>query len=528
MKRLIYFIVLLSAMRNTDGALYCQQRPNFQELDRYINFKMERDHIPGLAVIIVRGDEIAYSKGFGYQNTERRVPMTVRSTFDVASISKLVTAIAVMQLAERGQISLEEPVNKHLPFRIRHPDHPDAEMTIAQLLGHTASTSNGPSLWRCYSCESQALTLRDWVAAYFLPEGRHYHREGNFCRWKPGEGFLYSNSGYALLAYLVESVSKKPFDRYCKENIFNPLSMRTTSFEVADVAGPNLATMYAYGYAMDLERDLMEPSADFGKIAVGDYLFPLCHYTIPTIGAAGLYTNAEELTHLLVALMRGGVCNGKRVLTRESVTKMLSPFVSPQQMPSFFAAFGLGAYAFRLNNGEPVWGHTGADPGTSTFMLFNADANIGAIVLANRFVDIRDLIEWCFAEGVTRCSAHQLFQSKPSWKDFSPHQKKQKVVLRVVPNYLPGGSRVYVIGNHHYLGKWVSTGIPLSPQKDRSWTKEFFFPESTRIEFKITRGSMSTQAATAEGKICPNNLFLVERDTVVTVAVEDWADQVQD
>jgi CubicO group peptidase (beta-lactamase class C family) len=528
MKRIPTFTALVSFFLAIHPAsLHAQEQNKFLELSKYIDFKIARDFIPGLAVCIVRPEGIVWSRGFGFQSLEKRLLMSPQSVIGTASVSKLITAIAIMQLHERHQLAVDDPVDKFLPLRIRHPKYPDAEITIAQLLSHTASTSNGPSLWRCYSCDEQPLAREEWIRAYFLPGGRYYHEEGNFFRGRPGEKFVYSNSGYALLAYVVEAVSGLPFNKYCAMNIFAPLGMNNTSFDVAGIQPGTLCTSYSYGYNMDLERDLMDPHVDCKKVVEGDYFFPLCNYTTSTSGAGGMYSSAEQLAHLLVALMNGGRYNGRVILSRKGVAAILSPHVDAGLLPAQFAAFGLGGYAMRLSNGALVWGHTGADPGQSSFLLFNPETNVGAIVLANRFVDIRDLIEWTFAEAIPECCSTSLDQLGDLWRPYEKDRVQRKVTIRVRPNYLPGGSRLYVSGNHRYLGGWVSTGIPLLPQKDRSWERTFLFPDSTSIEFKVTRGGMSKEAVTMDGKTLPNYSLSVTKDTVLQIVVEDWKDQAQ-
>ena len=511
---------------NTELA-HSQEHDQLRTLREYIDFKIERDHIPGLAACIVKGDEVVWSQGFGFQKIDARMPMTPQSVIGTASITKIVTAIAIMQLRERGKLNLDDPVNKFLPFAIRHPKYPEVDMTIAQLLCHTASTSNGPSLWRCFSCDEQPLSRKQWAEAYFLPGGKYYNEGGNFGTDRPGEKFLYSNSGYGLLAYLVEAVSGLPFDRYCREKIFAPLMMSNTSLNVSDIQPKTLSTMYSYGYNMDLERDLMAPNTDCARAIEADYFFPLCNYTTSTQGAGGMYSSVEQLAHLLIALTNGGMYDGHRILSQQSVSDILSRYVDPKTLPGQFAAFGLGGYAMRLNNGGLVWGHTGADPGQSSLMLFNRETGVGTIVLANRFVDIRDLIEWMFAEGIAAYADSSSDQLDSIWREYARDRAKREVTFRVLPNYLPGGSQIYVIGNHRYLGAWVSTGIPLLPQKDRTWQKKLSFPDSTRLEFKITRGGMDKQAVTMGGKVLPNHSLIVVRDTVVNIVVEDWKDQAQ-
>jgi CubicO group peptidase (beta-lactamase class C family) len=506
---------------------HCQRNDQLRSLCKYIDFKLQRDHIPGLAACIIKNDAIVWSRGFGLQNVEERIPMTPQTVIGTASITKIVTAIAIMQLHERGKLNLDDPVNKYLSYVVRHPNYPEVDMTVSQLLSHTASTSNGPSLWRCYSCEVQPLSLGQWVRAYFLPGGKYYHKEGNFGAGKPGEEFLYSNSGYALLAYLVEVVSRVPFGQYCRENIFIPLGMSNTSLDATEIQQGTLCTTYSYGYNMDLERDLMAPNTDCAKAIAGHYLFPLCTYTTSTPGAGGMYSSIDQLAHLLIALMNNGTYEGNRILSEQSVTKILGPYVDSRKLPRQFASFGLGGYAMKLSNGALVWGHTGADAGQSSIMLFNRETAVGAIVLASRFVDIRDLIEWMFAEGIASYSSTPLDQLGGIWRRYAKDQVQREITIRVLPNYLPGGSHIYVVGNHRYLGAWMSTGIPLLPQRDRSWEKTLCFPDSTKLEFKITRGGMDKQAVTMDGKVLPNHSFVVVEDTVVNIVVEDWKDQAQ-
>jgi hypothetical protein len=181
----------------------------------------------------------------------------------------------------------------------------------------------------------------------------------------------------------------------------------------------------------------------------------------------------------------------------------------------------------KIGNVGYVWGHTGADPGQSSIMLFNRETEVGAIVLANRFVDIRDLIEWMFAEAIPSYSNTTLDQLGGIWRHYARDQRQREVTIRVLPNYLPGGSRIHVVGNHRYLGAWVSSGIPLLPQKDRSWEETLYFADSTHLEFKIARGGMDKQAVTMDGKVLANHSFVVTKDTVVNIVVEDWKDQAQ-
>lgn len=520
MKTFVWLLVIL----NYATILLSQELKSMKLLDEYINIKMARDKVPGLSVCLVKDGAIIWAKGYGWANTEKRIPMTKSSVLGVASISKLITATAIMQLHEQGLIDIYSSINKYLPFKIQHPDFPNYPITIAQILNHTASISNGPSLWRTYTCLENKITLEEWAKGYFIPGGKYYNSDGNFGKFKPGDGFQYSNAGYGLLSFLVEHVSGKSFNEYCTQNIFNLLGMLNTSFNISDIDKSDLATMYSYGYGWDLEKDLIEKNIDYGKIIQSDYFFPLCHYTFPTFAAGGLYTCAEQLSKFLILLMNGGIYNNHRVLSKESIDRIFSQSVTQSFLPGQFASFGFGGYAMKLSNDELVWGHTGADPGISTYMLFNPEINMGAIVIANRFVDIRDMIEWLFAEGFSEYNDKPLENININWDQYSNKKTKRKIDVVVKSNYLPGGSQLFIIGNHRILGQWISTGIPLLPQKDGSWSRSFSFSDSTKLEFKITRGSWETEAVNSDGTIPPNSFFIVEKDTILNINIDDWKD----
>jgi len=266
------------------------------ELDTYIQFKIERDNIPGLALIILKNDQIVYQKGYGWADIENQISMTVQSNFCVASIAKSFTAFAVMQLHEKGKLNVEDPVNKYLPFQVVHPLYPEEKITI----------SNGPSMWINFSEGDPKITLEEWARNYFIPGGKFYHNEGNFERWKPGDGFLYSNGGYGLLAYLVQAVSGLPFNLYCKQNIFTPLGMLNSSFHVSEIDTNTMASMYGFGDFTDLEKDLARKNVNVDSAISQNKTFPLMKYSSPELGAGALYTSANQLSQFLICLMNDG------------------------------------------------------------------------------------------------------------------------------------------------------------------------------------------------------------------------------
>lgn len=507
----------------------CEKEHQLKDLESFIRFKMERDNIPGLALVIIKGKNIVYEKGFGWADIDKQVRMRTISTFCVSSIAKSITALAVMQLHQKGKLNIDNPVNKYLPFEVVHPLYPEEEITIKQLLIHTSSISNGPSLWRNFSDGDPKISLEEWVRGYFIPDGKFYHKEGNFERRKPGEGFLYSNGGFGLLAYLVQVVSGLPFNEYCKQNIFKPLGMYNTSFLVSEIDTNTMAAIYGFGDFTDLEKDLACKNVNVDSAISQSKPFPLMNYSSPELGAGELYSSASDLSNFLHLLINEDKFYNDSILRRDILNQMFSPKVKRELLPPWFMDLGMGFYSMKLDNGEPVWGHTGANPGSSTYMFFNPEIKLGAIVVANRFVDIRDLITWVFAEAFNEFNEIPLTMLKKDWEQYSnkingKDRNRRIVTIQVMPTVLPENSVVYVNGNHRYLGSWISKGIPLVENKDGSWSKQFHFLDSTKIEFKVTRGSWDKQAVDPMGNDLPPFSLMVLNDTTVNIAIDYWKD----
>jgi CubicO group peptidase (beta-lactamase class C family) len=128
-------------------------------IDAWIERTREAYHVPGVAVAIVRHGELLRARGYGWADLERRVPMTADTLLNVGSVSKTVTAIAVMQLWERGALRLDDDVNDYLPFAVRNPRHPDVPITARQLLAHRSSIRDGPAYDESYACGDPSLSL---------------------------------------------------------------------------------------------------------------------------------------------------------------------------------------------------------------------------------------------------------------------------------------------------------------------------------------------------------------------------------
>ena len=138
------------------SALGCRTTTEPGDLDAFILEQLERDRAPGFSAAVVAGSSLVWSAGYGLADVHRETVMTPDTIQNIGSISKTITATAVMQLFETGQFGLDDDVSEYLPFQVRNPRYPDAPITFRQLLAHRSSIKDGPAYGESYACGDPA------------------------------------------------------------------------------------------------------------------------------------------------------------------------------------------------------------------------------------------------------------------------------------------------------------------------------------------------------------------------------------
>ena len=282
--------------------------------------------------------------------------------------------------------------------------------------------------------------------------------------------------------------------------------MQNASLRIADLDTSLLTSMYEWGELWGFESDLIEPGTDTTHLAKNERFTKICAYNDPVYGAGSLYCSPEELCNFLIMIKNNGIFQRETNPEKESLdTRFSASSVSHEYLPPWFVDVGMGAYSMRLDNGEAVWGHSGADPGMSSFMFINREADLGVVVLANRFFDIRDLISWTFSESFREFGNHSITVENPNWSLYCGRMngkklKERKITIKVTTPSLRDNDIIYVNGNHHKIGGWISKGISLEKLNDNLWLKNFTFFDSTKLRFGVTRGSWDTQEVLLDGK----------------------------
>ena len=272
--------------------------------------------ISGAVAAVARRGKLIYLEPVGMQTLESKTPMTDRSLFRVYSMTKAVTAVAVMMLVEENRIRLTDPISKYLPeFRnmmvqdggTGAPRRPAREITIQDLLLHTSGLSHRTSdLYRRLRVRSRAIGLPQFVAnitqAPLLED--------------PGTRFRYSEAT-TVLGRLVEVVSKESFDTFVTTRILQPLGMSDTAFWVDDVSRARLATVYQRGQDGALAPFEIEEVPFTEKPALME-------------GAVGLVSTTEDFIRFGQMLLNKGELSGVRLLKAETVASMTINALSPE------------------------------------------------------------------------------------------------------------------------------------------------------------------------------------------------------
>jgi len=347
------------------------------ELENFILVEMLQNRIPGLSASILKEGDVIWRGAFGHANFALNPPQPVRADtlFMQASVSKTFTAVAIMQLWERGLFELDDPVNLYLPqFQVFSPHFPSEEITIRMLMTHTSGIDDNWDLMPIYQGDSP-IPLGEYLESYLAPWGALYDPDLNFCTWKPGTDYEYTNIGISLVGHLVETISKMEFDQYCRKYIYKPLNLKETSFFVAKLIQAHIAMPYSWN---------------------GSDHVPYGHYGRSHFPAGQLRTSVPQMERFLLTFMnkRGRTVPPHGPLTaaavRQSDPRSLRLLESAtvelmltQQVPHINGSIGLIWNRVTAPDGVRLWGHIGGFYGVRTSMRYGPENDIGVILMTN-------------------------------------------------------------------------------------------------------------------------------------------------
>lgn len=304
------------------------------------------EKIPGAVFVVVHGDEVICQKAFGVADLKAHAPVSVDETlFRVASISKILTTVCVLQLASAHRLDLQTNVNAYL-HRFQIPPAFDKPVTTADLMTHSSGFDECEFGYAAHTAADK-LSLGDYLGRYQPARIR-----------PPGLFSVYDNYGYTLAGYLVQKVSGVPFAEYARKQIFNPLGMTHSSFSPTRALRRELST----GYSLE-----------------GEFPRPVPRDFVNITPAAGLCTSASDMAAFLIALLADQRPNGSTMF-RSSVLSGLETrqFAAGPQMPGRCYGFNRVLLA-----GRRALRQSGQWPGFNSVLLIFPKANCGVFLAYN-------------------------------------------------------------------------------------------------------------------------------------------------
>lgn len=311
-----------------------------ERIDATVRKEMKAPGAVGLSVAVALGDEIVLARGYGLADVEHGVEAHADTTFRIGSITKQFTSAAIMRLAERDELVVDEDMHAYLP------DYPETEhvITLRHLMTHTSGirgyTDLGPVFW---NVANRDLDHKSMVALFAdLP-----------LQFRPGTAYTYSNSGYYLLGMILEEVSGKSYDELLEDLFFEPLGLDTMRYgSFVDII-PNRAQGYRFvdgAITNDLYMSMNPPGA-----------------------AGALLASAEDLVKWQLALVGGDV------VSSGTYEEMTTPFMFEDLRES---NYGLG---LDLNDiaGRPAVSHGGGIFGFNSYLLHLPEEELSVAVISN-------------------------------------------------------------------------------------------------------------------------------------------------
>lgn len=312
----------------------------------------------GLAFAVVKDDGVIYDGAVGFQSLETKKPLSSElSLFRIASISKSFTATALMQLVEKGDISLDDDVGNLLGFPVRNPYYTDHIITVRMLLSHTSSLSDSNGYFD--------ITVIN-------PQKNNNWKKG-FSKNMPGSTYDYCNLNYNLLGAILENVTGVRFDNYIKDKILNPLQL-SGGYCVDSLRTEDLAVLYNYDPISHLfiaQEEAYNPR----RKEIENYILGVSTPVFSPTG--GMKISVMDLAKYMRMHMNYGQVDGVRLLSNKSSKLMQTKY-------SDIESYGLGLkLEDKFIDDEILVGHTGSAYGLYSAMFFSPADKVGIVIVTN-------------------------------------------------------------------------------------------------------------------------------------------------
>ena len=321
--------------------------------------------IVGGAVIVSRYGEPVFTYTYGSKNASRMDPVTLDTCFRIASVTKLVTAVGLMQLYERGYFRLDDALGDLLPYPVVNYAYRDEPITVRQVMSHTSG-----------AVQTQHVQI-NWDY-----RSRHSNEELFMKYAKPGARYNYSNINGGFFGALIEALSGQSLNTYMRENVFDPLGMNAAYDPTLLKDTSDISNQVSIGRV-----NIMSPSYMLEHSSYEDTCDPVKHlgYSV-----GGLYVSARSLDRLGAMLCDEGRLNGVRVLNSDTVRLMQADQrFFPGSSVTGESRYGLGMQRVTDSYGNVWYGHQGMKDGLSSDLFYLPDKGLSVTVIANGYQPLK-------------------------------------------------------------------------------------------------------------------------------------------
>jgi len=361
---LAVLLVLAAAVHAQDAAEEEPPPTTFEELQTRITGILEATGTPGVGIAVVSPEEILWIAGIGLADVASGRAATPETLFRIGSTSKGFVSLAVLKLQEEGRLSLDDTLRERAPeIEFVNRWEEKDPVRLVHLLEHTSGFDD-IHLAEYASNDPKPVTLR---------EGLDAHPDSRITRWRPGTRFSYCNSGPAVAAYVVEKVTRQPFEDYVRANFFEPIGMTSATYFLTEEVERGGATLY--------QADGVTP-------------YPYWHISMRPSGA--INASARDMAAYLRFYLQRGSVDGQALVSRISIARMETATSTWGARAGLSAGYGLSNYT-TAEQGFVFHGHNGGVNGGLTEMAYLPEHGLGYAFMINSgngeaLSDISDLV----------------------------------------------------------------------------------------------------------------------------------------
>ena len=429
-----------------------------QGFDAYMTKILKDWNAPGIGIGIVAGDKLVFAKGYGYRDYEKKLPFTPATLCQIASNTKLFTAVAAGLLVDEGKLTWDKPVRHSVPTIQFYNDQLNNTVTLRDMLAHRTGITRHDTIW--FKSDFSRLELYERIK-YLEP------------REPIRQTYLYNNLMYAAAGYLIELQSGKTWEEFVREKIFVPLDMTSTVYSIADmIKQPDFGVPYTE------RRDTFE-------------LYKIPYYEdIAGVAPCGaIISNIQDMSHWLISLMSDGKYAGQQILPADVLKATLEPAIAlPNTMAEtrgywelLNSAYGMGRETTSYR-GHLLTFHGGDLPGFHSQVSFMPRERIGVIVfvIGNHCASLYNTISYNVYERLLGLDqtpwSERLLELRLKGKKAGT-EARAKAGAERIPNIKPSHALSDYVGEYEH----PAYGILKIEQKDGQLQFDFH-----KIQFPLT------------------------------------------